>query len=101
MRATRGGLFNRLAGGRAAIVADTPGVTRDRLYKRIETEGGSTFTLVDTGGLFSPSDFKSNLNPEVSTEPHVATRGARSARTAHRSPPPRTPSRPMPSFVFA
>ena len=88
-------LFNRLAGGRAAIVADTPGVTRDRLYKRIETEGGSTFTLVDTGGLFSPSDFKSNLNPEVSTEPHVAA-SLLSAHTPAQplpQPPPLTPPR--------
>jgi GTP-binding protein len=43
-------LFNRLTGGRVAIVEDTPGVTRDRLYRDAEW-GGRTFTLVDTGGL--------------------------------------------------
>ncbi|MGI6587683.1 MAG: ribosome biogenesis GTPase Der [Peptococcia bacterium] len=43
-------LFNRLTGGRVAIVEDTPGVTRDRLYRDTEW-GGRTFTLVDTGGL--------------------------------------------------
>ncbi|MFY9139451.1 MAG: ribosome biogenesis GTPase Der [Thermacetogeniaceae bacterium] len=44
-------LFNRLSGGRTAIVADRPGVTRDRLYRDVEWDGRS-FTLVDTGGLF-------------------------------------------------
>ncbi len=43
-------LFNRLAGRRIAIVADTPGVTRDR--KEVETElYGRKITLVDTAGL--------------------------------------------------
>ncbi len=43
-------LFNKLVGERAAIVEDTPGVTRDRLYR--ETEWcGTEFVLVDTGGL--------------------------------------------------
>ncbi len=44
-------LFNRLVGRRVAVVADTPGVTRDRLYQDVEWEGRK-FTLVDTGGLF-------------------------------------------------
>lgn len=43
-------LFNRLVGRRQAIVEDTPGVTRDRLYAPC-TWRGKTFTLVDTGGL--------------------------------------------------
>ncbi|HAP93192.1 MAG TPA: ribosome biogenesis GTPase Der, partial [Desulfotomaculum sp.] len=43
-------LFNRLAGGRVAIVEEKPGVTRDRLYKDVEWNG-RTFILVDTGGL--------------------------------------------------
>ncbi|WP_027718750.1 ribosome biogenesis GTPase Der [Desulfovirgula thermocuniculi] len=43
-------LFNRLVGGRVAIVEDQPGITRDRLYRDVEW-GGRTFTLVDTGGL--------------------------------------------------
>lgn len=43
-------LFNKLVGDRVAIVEDTPGVTRDRLYR--ETEWcGTEFVLVDTGGL--------------------------------------------------
>jgi GTP-binding protein len=43
-------LFNRLVGQRLAIVEDTPGVTRDRLYALTEWNG-RTFTLVDTGGI--------------------------------------------------
>lgn len=43
-------LFNRLLGGRRAIVDDMPGVTRDRLYGELEWRG-RRFVLVDTGGL--------------------------------------------------
>lgn len=43
-------LFNRIVGSRVAIVEDTPGVTRDRLYQDAEWNG-RLFTLVDTGGL--------------------------------------------------
>jgi GTP-binding protein len=43
-------LFNRLAGRRAAIVHDTPGVTRDRQETLIEA-GDLVFRLMDTAGF--------------------------------------------------
>ncbi len=43
-------LFNRLLRGRKAIVDDTPGVTRDRLYGEFDWRG-RRFILVDTGGF--------------------------------------------------
>ena len=43
-------LFNKLIGQRLAIVEDTPGVTRDRIYAEAEWTGRQ-FMLVDTGGI--------------------------------------------------
>jgi len=43
-------LFNRLVGGRPALVEDMPGVTRDRRYGVAEWMKGR-FRVVDTGGL--------------------------------------------------
>ncbi len=43
-------LFNRLVGERMAIVDDTPGTTRDRLFGEAEWNG-RTFHIVDTGGI--------------------------------------------------
>ncbi len=43
-------LFNRLVGGRKAIVHDQPGVTRDRLYATTQWKGHA-FILADTGGF--------------------------------------------------
>jgi len=43
-------LFNRLVGERLAIVDDTPGTTRDRIFADSEWNG-ITFTVVDTGGI--------------------------------------------------
>jgi len=43
-------LFNRLAGEQLAIVDDTPGTTRDRLFAGGEWNG-IPFDMVDTGGI--------------------------------------------------
>ena len=43
-------LFNRLIGRRVAIVEDTPGVTRDRIYGDADWLDHA-FTLIDTGGI--------------------------------------------------
>ncbi|HEY5257829.1 MAG TPA: ribosome biogenesis GTPase Der [Candidatus Baltobacteraceae bacterium] len=48
-------LFNRLIGQRLAIVEDTPGVTRDRLYALAEWRG-RTFSVVDTAGIDPEAD---------------------------------------------
>jgi len=42
--------FNQMAGRRIAIVEDTPGVTRDRVYVDCEWQKYK-FTLIDTGGI--------------------------------------------------
>jgi len=43
-------LFNKLVGGRPALVHDTPGLTRDRRYGEADYFG-APLKLVDTGGL--------------------------------------------------
>lgn len=43
-------LFNKLLGRRVAIVEDTPGVTRDRIYGDA-TWLNYAFTIIDTGGI--------------------------------------------------
>jgi len=43
-------LFNRLVGGRPALVHDTPGLTRDRRYGECDYFGAA-MRVVDTGGL--------------------------------------------------
>ena len=48
-------LFNRITGQRLAIVEDTPGVTRDRLYANCHWLRRE-FLLVDTGGITDERD---------------------------------------------
>ena len=43
-------LFNRLINEKKAIIADTPGVTRDRMYG-VVNYGLKSFSLIDTGGI--------------------------------------------------
>lgn len=48
-------LFNVLAGEKIAIIKDTPGVTRDRIYADCEWRG-TNFQIIDTGGIEPVSD---------------------------------------------
>ncbi len=48
-------LFNRIIGERISIVADTPGVTRDRIYRETEWNG-VVFDLIDTAGIDESTD---------------------------------------------
>ncbi|MDO4787134.1 MAG: ribosome biogenesis GTPase Der [Fretibacterium sp.] len=58
-------LFNRIIGRREAIVDDTPGVTRDRLYGEAEWRGRS-FYVVDTGGILGEeSAFSAGIEAHV------------------------------------
>src|SRR5512146_302907 len=54
-------LFNRLVGEPLAIVDDTPGTTRDRLFAEGEWNG-IPFGLIDTGGI-DPSTVASDRVP--------------------------------------
>ncbi len=48
-------LFNKLIGERRAIVEDTPGITRDRIYGETEWRG-RTLVVIDTGGIEPKTD---------------------------------------------
>lgn len=48
-------LFNRIVGQRLAIVEDTPGVTRDRIYANCRWLSHE-FLLIDTGGITDERD---------------------------------------------
>lgn len=62
-------LFNRVIKRRVAVVEDTPGITRDRLYAEAEWNG-KKFTIVDTGGIvFSESD---PLSEQIRVQANVA-----------------------------
>ncbi len=64
-------LFNRLIGRRVAIVEDTPGITRDRLYHNVEWQG-IEFTVIDTGGIIlnetDPLAVQVRLQAEIAME---------------------------------
>ncbi len=68
-------LFNRLLGQRLAIVEDTPGVTRDRLYALAEWNN-RTFTLVDTGGMDTDVDREDPIAQGTQAQAESAARDA-------------------------
>ncbi|MDE1188954.1 MAG: ribosome biogenesis GTPase Der [Pantoea sp.] len=58
-------LFNRLTRTRDALVADFPGLTRDRKYGRAEVEGRE-FIVIDTGGIDGTEEGVENRMAEQS-----------------------------------
>jgi GTP-binding protein len=67
-------LFNRLVGGRVAIVDSIAGVTRDRHYGKTDWNG-KEFTVIDTGGYIFGSDdvFESEIRKQVEIAIEEAT----------------------------
>ena len=62
-------LFNRLAGERLAIVDDTPGTTRDRLFAESEWNG-RRFHIIDTGGI-DPTGSSSKSPLSISSKEYI------------------------------
>ena len=60
-------LFNRITHSRNALVADRPGVTRDRQYG-YGHHGDRTFVLIDTGGLEQQVNKEMNISARVSEQ---------------------------------
>ena len=66
-------LFNRIIRKNRAVIHNSPGVTRDRIYADTEFDGKS-FTVVDTGGLdLYPKD---NLITNVKSQVDKAVKEA-------------------------
>lgn len=61
-------LFNRIVGRKIAIIEDTPGVTRDRLYG-LATFGKHSFHVIDTGGIDIGSE---KFNEEIKMQAEIA-----------------------------
>jgi GTPase len=68
-------LVNRILGSRQAVVADTPGVTRDRVAYDA-TWRGRAFTLVDTGGWEPTAPGSESLAARVAAQARVAVDAA-------------------------
>ncbi len=66
-------LFNKLTGKRLAIVEDTPGVTRDRIYCECEWLN-HTVMLVDTGGIEPKTD--DNILSKMRAQANIAIESA-------------------------
>ncbi len=67
-------LFNRYAGYRRALVADQPGLTRDRIAEKIEIEGRWIW-IVDTAGLDAPKG-EQELDAAVQSQARSAVEAA-------------------------
>ena len=61
-------IFNRLVGRKQAIIEDTPGVTRDRIYG-VGTYKDYKFNVIDTGGIDLSNDM---FNKEIKMQAEIA-----------------------------
>ena len=61
-------LFNKIVGKKVAIIEDTPGVTRDRLYQEA-SYNDKRFFLIDTGGI---DIAKEKFNEEIKIQAEIA-----------------------------
>ena len=61
-------IFNRLVKDKKAIIMDTPGVTRDRLYDTV-TYNNKSFFLIDTGGIEIGHD---DFNEDIKVQAEIA-----------------------------
>lgn len=58
-------IFNRIIGERKSIVEDTPGVTRDRIYGKVEWLT-KEFRVIDTGGIqLADQPFRKEIEMQV------------------------------------
>src|ERR1043165_500148 len=71
-------LFNRLVGGRKAIVDEQSGVTRDRHYGDSEWNG-KQFSVIDTGGYVKGSDdvYEKQIRRQVELDRKSGVEGKR------------------------
>ncbi len=60
--------FNRLTKSKKAIVENFPGVTRDRLYEKVEYNN-KTFNVIDTGGITLEHE---DFNQEIKIQAEIA-----------------------------
>ena len=60
-------LFNKIIKKRSAIVNDTPGVTRDRMFSRAEWFG-KPFMVIDTGGIDLAADNEIELQVKLQAD---------------------------------
>jgi len=67
-------LFNRYAGYRRALVANQPGLTRDRIAEKVESDGRWIW-LVDTAGLDAPKGER-ELDAAVQSQARSAVENA-------------------------
>lgn len=61
-------IFNRLIKDKKAIIMDTPGVTRDRIYDTV-TYNNKSFFLIDTGGIEIGND---DFNEDIKAQAELA-----------------------------